>query len=82
MVQRVGSSPKKNPAPGVTWPFDGPDASELQGLPSPLPSFLEACVRLVVEAAIRGDLGRARELLEKAEGAASLGPAPPRPTRG
>jgi hypothetical protein len=71
-----------NPAPSVTRPPDGPDASDPAGLPSPLPSFLEACVRLAVEAVSRGDFAGARELMEKAERVASLRSAPPRPTRG
>jgi len=70
-----------DPAPSVTWPVDGPDASDPPGLPSPLPSFLEACVRIAVEAATRGDFAGARELMEKAERVASLQLAPPRPTR-
>ena len=52
-----------DPAPRVTWPLDGPDASDPSGLPSPLPSFLEACARLAIEAATRGDFARARELM-------------------
>ena len=71
-----------DPAPSVTRPLDGPDASDPSGLPSPLPSFLEACVRLAIEAAARGDFARARELMEKAERVASLRSAPQRPTRG
>ena len=70
------------PAPIVTRPLDGPDASDPAGLPSPLPSFLEACTRLAIEAASRGDFARARELMEKAERVASLQSAPPPPTRG
>lgn len=46
----------------------GPDAS----LPSPVPSFLEACGRLAAEAAARGDFDRARELIEKAARVAAL----------
>jgi len=71
-----------DPAPSVTRPLDGLDASDPSGLPNPLPSFLEACVRLAVEAATRGDFAGARELMEKAERAASLRLGPPRPTRG
>ena len=70
-----------DPAPSVTRPLDGPDASDPSGLPNPLPSFLEACVRIAVEAATRGDFAGARELMEKAERVASLQLAPPRPTR-
>jgi hypothetical protein len=70
------------PVPSVTLPLDGTDASDPAGLPSPLPSFLEACVRLAVEAASRGDFANARELMEKAERVVSLRSAPPRPTRG
>ena len=71
-----------DPAPSVTRPLDGPGASDPSGLPSPLPSFLEACARLAIEAASRGDFAGARELMEKAERVASLQLAPPRPTRG
>jgi len=71
-----------DPAPSVTRPLDGPDASDPARLPSPLPSFLEACARLAIEAASRGDFAGARELMEKAERVASLQLAPPRPTRG
>jgi hypothetical protein len=71
-----------DPAPIVTRPLDGPDASDPAGLPSPLPSFLEACARLAIEAASRGDFAGARELMEKAERVASLRSAPPPPTRG
>jgi hypothetical protein len=71
-----------DPAPSVTWPVDGPDASGPSGLPSPLPSFLEACARLAIEAASRGDFEGGRELLEKAERAAAFRTAPQRPTRG
>ena len=70
------------PAPSVTLPLDGTDASDPSGLPSPLPSFLEACVRLAVEAVSRGDFAGARDLMEKAERVASLRLEPPRPTRG
>lgn len=63
---------------GANGLLDGPDASD----PSPLPSFLEACARLAIEAAARGDFARARELMERAERVASLRSAPPRPTRG
>jgi hypothetical protein len=70
------------PAPSVTRLRDGSDASDPAGLPCPLPSFLEACVRLAVEVARRGDFAGARELMEKAEPVASLRSAPPRPTRG
>jgi hypothetical protein len=52
------------------------------GLPSPLPSFLEACVRLAVEAATRGDFAGAREIMEKAERVAALRAAQQPPTRG
>jgi hypothetical protein len=65
-----------DPAPSVTWPVDGPDASDPSGLPNPLPSFLEACVRLAVEAASRGHSARARELMEKAERTAALRTTP------
>jgi hypothetical protein len=61
-----------DPARSVTRPLDGPDASDPSGLPNPLPSFLEACVRLAIEAASRGPFARARELMEKAERAATL----------
>ena len=71
-----------DPAPSVTWPVDGPDASDPSGLPNPLPSFLEACVRLTIEAASRGDFAHARELMEKAERVAAFRTAPQRPTRG
>jgi hypothetical protein len=71
-----------DPAPSVTLPLDGTDASDPAGLPSPLPSFLEACAQLAIEAASRGDFARGRELMEKAERVASLRSAPPRPTRG
>jgi hypothetical protein len=71
-----------DPVPSVKRPLDGPDASGRSGLPSSLSSFLEACVRLAVEAARRGDFAGARELMEKAERVASLRSAPPRPTRG
>ena len=71
-----------DPAPSVTWPADGPDASDPSGLPNPLPSFLEACARLAIEAASQGDFARARELMEKAERAASLRSAQQPPTRG
>jgi hypothetical protein len=71
-----------DPAPSVTRPLDGPDASDRSGLPSSLFSFLEACVQLAVKAARRGDFAGARELMEKAEKVASLRSASPRPTRG
>jgi hypothetical protein len=64
-----------DPEPSVTRPLDGPDASDPAGLPSPLPSFLEACARLAIEAASQGDFARARELMEKAERVASVGAA-------
>jgi hypothetical protein len=45
------------------------------GLPSAVPSFLEACAKLAGEAAARGDFTRARELVEKAARVAALRPA-------
>jgi len=71
-----------DPASSVTWPLDGSDASDPAGLPCPLPSFLDACARLAIEPASRGDFAGARELMEKAEQVASLQLAPPRPMRG
>jgi hypothetical protein len=71
-----------DPAQSVTFPLDGTDASDAAGLPSPLPSFLEACARLAVEAVSRGDFAGARELMEEAERVATLRPAAPRTARG
>jgi len=41
-------------------------------LPSGIPSFLEACGKLAAEAAARGDLTRARDLVEKSIRVAAL----------
>ncbi len=40
-------------------------------LPSAIPSFIEACGKLAGEAAARGDLEQAREILERAARAAT-----------
>ena len=67
-------------SPVLSWPYaavevalprstpraDVSDRPDPAALPSPIPSFLEACARLAGEAAMRGDFVRARELIEKA----------------
>jgi hypothetical protein len=66
--------------PVFSWPYaaadvalprsmrraDVSDPPDPAALPSPIPSFLEACARLASEAAMRGDFARARALIEKA----------------
>jgi len=59
-------------APGSTQPTVASDQSHQAALPSPVPSFLEACAKLAGEAAARGDFVRARELIEKAARVAEL----------
>jgi hypothetical protein len=68
--------------PCGTWPLDWLDVSDPSGLPSSLPSFLRACARLAIEAASRGDIVRAGELMEEAERAAALRTTSQRSTRG
>jgi len=53
---------------------DASQAPDAAGLPSAVPSFLEACARLAGEAAARGDFDRARALIEKAARVAALRP--------
>lgn len=49
-----------------TRPAIASDAPDAAGLPSAVPSFLEACALLAARAAAEGDLLRTRELIEKA----------------
>ena len=51
---------------------DAPHLPDAAGLPSAVPSFLEACARLAGEAAARGDFDRARALIDKAARVAAL----------
>ena len=67
-------------SPVFSWPYaavevapphsmrlaDVSDQPDPAALPSPVPSFLEACARLASDAAMRGDFVRARDLIEKA----------------
>ncbi len=46
-----------------------PDSS---GLPSAVPSFLEACAKLAGQAAAEGDFERAKMLIQKAASVAQL----------
>jgi hypothetical protein len=50
-----------------------PHAPDAAGLPSAVPSFLEACARLAGRAAAEGNFAKARELIEKAARVAEIG---------
>jgi len=58
--------------PSSTRRVDVSDRPDPAALPSAVPSFLEACAKLALEAATRGDYIRARELIEKAARVAEL----------
>ena len=55
----------------TTYRSSAPDAA---GLPSAVPSFLEACARLAGRAAAEGNFAKARELIEKAARVAEIDP--------
>ena len=50
----------------LPFPAEASDRPEWDSLPSAVPSFLEACVRLANRAAALGDYTEARELFDKA----------------
>jgi len=58
--------------PTRTERADASDLTDPSGLPSAVPSFLEACARLAGQAAQEGDFERAKLLIEKAARTALL----------
>ncbi len=56
------------------------DLRDRSGLPSAVPSFLEACAKLAGQAAAEGDFERAKMLIEKAARVAQLAEQPMRLT--
>jgi hypothetical protein len=65
--------PAPDAGPGSRRTPGGPHAQDADGLPSAVPSFLEACARLAGRAAEVGDFARAREVIEKALQVAEMG---------
>jgi hypothetical protein len=60
--------------PSCTLREDVLDRPDPSGLPSAVPSFLEACASLASQAAAHGDFERAKVLIEKAAQVARLVP--------